>query len=245
MTSRHSNNHSFVTRLASLAPCLVNDCRQGRSLDSGWIPVAKHSYRSLRGLNSRTFCFQIEAVSFIQDAIRSGLDTAQIPPCFSTPDPCFKGIPNTAIQNKPLLIYHSAFQGAGASQIESHLSSVGVVSPQWRYTMYYTTHFHSTTHEVLSIISGRAKLCFGGEENSGRVEPVLGHGDVIVVPAGVGHRLLEDHGGFEMVGSYPTGKTWDMCYGKAGEEEKVKAIEKAGWFDRDPVYGKDGPTLEV
>lgn len=69
-------------------------------------------------------------------------------------------IPNTTIQNKPLLIYHSCIpSSASASNIESHLKSVGVVTPQWRYTMYSTTHFHSTAHEVLCISSGRAKLC--------------------------------------------------------------------------------------
>ncbi|KAK1675576.1 cupin domain-containing protein [Colletotrichum godetiae] len=154
--------------------------------------------------------------------------------------------PNTSIQNKPLVIYHSAFSSASASSIESHLIFVGVVEPQWRYTMYSTSHFHSTTHEVLCISNGRAKLCFGGEDNEGRVEPLVEKGDVIVVPAGVAHRLLDDfESGFEMVGSYPKGHHWDMCYGKKGEEGKVDAIAKIPWFSRDPVYGNRGPALEV
>ena len=63
--------------------------------------------------------------------------------------------PNTSIQNKPLLIYRSAFPSStSASQIEAHLSSIGVVTPQWRYTMYSTSHFHTTSHEVLGIASG-------------------------------------------------------------------------------------------
>jgi len=111
--------------------------------------------------------------------------------------------PNTSIQNKPLLIYRSAFLSPSASHIESHLSSVGVVSPQWRYTMYSTSHFHSTSHEVLGIASGKAKLCFGHEDNPKKVEETLTKGDVIVVPAGVAHRLLEDlEGGFEMVSDF-------------------------------------------
>ncbi|KAL2395332.1 hypothetical protein ABEF93_003980 [Exophiala dermatitidis] len=157
--------------------------------------------------------------------------------------PAYKGIPNTSIQGQPLMIYHSVFTNPSASTIESHLNSVGVVCPAWRYTMYSETHFHSNTHEVLSIASGSAKCCFGGEQNDGRVEPVLQKGDVVIVPAGVGHRLLEDYGGFQMVGSYPPGKSWDMCYGRAGEESKVKAIADLGWFKRDPIYGDDGPSL--
>lgn len=87
-------------------------------------------------------------------------------------------------------------------------------------------------------------MCFGGEENPGKVEPVVQKGDVVVVPAGVGHRLLQDlDGEFEMVGAYPKGVTWDMCYGKEGEEDKVKSIEKLGWFDKDPVYGDSGPAI--
>jgi uncharacterized protein YjlB len=63
---------------------------------------------------------------------------------------------------------------------------------------------------------------FGDEENPGRVEASVLKGDVIIVPAGVGHRLLEELSGgdFEMVGSYPNGKNWDMCYGKKGEEAR-------------------------
>jgi len=47
------------------------------------------------------------------------------------------------------------------------------------------------------------------------------------------------------VGCYPKGSTWDMCYGKPGEEGKVEAIKKLGWFERDPVYGDEGPVFDV
>ncbi|KAF2837203.1 hypothetical protein M501DRAFT_1025476 [Patellaria atrata CBS 101060] len=154
--------------------------------------------------------------------------------------------PNTSIQNKPLLIYHSTFPSESASSIELHLEKTGVVVPQWRYTMFKTSHFHSTTHEVLCISSGSAKLCFGGEDNPENVTPVVKQGDVVIVPAGVAHRLLqENEGPFEMVGSYPKGKNWDMCYGKESEREKVEGIKSLEWFDKDPVYGTDGPTLQV
>ncbi|KAH7254233.1 uncharacterized protein BKA55DRAFT_663544 [Fusarium redolens] len=144
-------------------------------------------------------------------------------------------IPNCNTHQKPLLHYHAAFKPPiTASKIESHLTSINVVTPQWRYTM------------VLCISHGRARLCFGGEDNEGRVEPVVETGDVVIVPAGVGHRLLEDlEGGFEMVGSYPTGCDWDMCYGKKGEEDKVNAIKNVEWFRKDPIYGDEGPATKV
>ena len=112
--------------------------------------------------------------------------------------------------------------------------------------MYTFSHFHSTSHEVLCVYSGSAKLCFGGEDNPQRVEIVVGKGDVMVVPAGVAHRLLEDHdGGFSMVGCYPKGKRWDMCYGREGEEGNEKRIAMLEWFERDPIYGREGPVLQA
>jgi uncharacterized protein YjlB len=124
-------------------------------------------------------------------------------------------IPNTSLQDKPLLIYKSAFNSASAGDLESHFTKVGVVTPQWRYTMYSTSHFHSTSHEVLGIAHGRASLRFGHEDNPKGITETLSEGDVVVVPAGVAHRLLDDlDGGFSMVGCYPKGNSWDMCYGK-------------------------------
>ncbi|KAG8626406.1 hypothetical protein KVT40_005351 [Elsinoe batatas] len=132
------------------------------------------------------------------------------------------------------------------SALESHFSQVGVVTPQWRYTMYQTSHFHSTSHEVLGISSGSAKLCFGHEDNPGKVVEQVSAGDVVVIPAGVAHRLLDDiEGGFQMVGCYPKGCSWDMCYGSEGEEDKVKGISKVHWFTKDSVYGDEGPVLDV
>ena len=47
--------------------------------------------------------------------------------------------PNTSIQNKPLLLYRNAFKAnTSASQIEEHLSKIGVVDPAWRYTVSHS-----------------------------------------------------------------------------------------------------------
>ncbi|OJD25092.1 hypothetical protein ACJ73_03548, partial [Blastomyces percursus] len=153
--------------------------------------------------------------------------------------------PNTSIQHKPLLIY--AFQPtATASEITQHLIKTGVVEPQWIYSMYPYSHFHSTGHEALNIVSGKAKLCFGHEDNPERFEAVVASGDVLVVHAGVAHRLLAGiEGGFKMVGAYPKGKEWDMCYGIEEEGNKSPEIRKVSWFERDPLYGDRGPVLDL
>ncbi|KAH6717206.1 hypothetical protein BKA61DRAFT_573262 [Leptodontidium sp. MPI-SDFR-AT-0119] len=155
-------------------------------------------------------------------------------------------IPNTSIQKKPLLIYHSCFpMSASATSIEAHLKAVGVVIPQWRYTLYDITHFHTTTHEVLCVCSGRAKICFGHEANPEKLEVIVEKGDVLIIPAGVGHKLLDDfRSGFELVGSYPRGMHCDMCCGKKSECSKVNGIAGLPWFEKDPVYGDDGPLLK-
>jgi len=36
-----------------------------------------------------------------------------------------------------------------------------------------------------------------------------------------------------------------MCYGREGEESKIDKIKDVPWFKRDPVYGDEGPTLDV
>ncbi|KFA73807.1 hypothetical protein S40288_03180 [Stachybotrys chartarum IBT 40288] len=160
--------------------------------------------------------------------------------------PASSRAPNTSVQHKPVLIYHFAFPSpSSAAAIEAHLRHIGVVVPQWRFTMYDTSHYHSTTHEVLCVSHGRARLCLGGEDNPGKVEPLVEAGDVLVLPAGVAHRLLQDlDGGFQMVGSYPTGKEWDMCYGGPEEEDKSERIMALSWFEKDPIYGNNGPVLD-
>jgi uncharacterized protein YjlB len=152
-----------------------------------------------------------------------------------------------------------------ATAVESHLSQIDAVRPAWRYTMYRRHHYHSNTNEVLCVVSQRgAELCFGGSNgsnksgNEGKVVVKVGRGDVIVVPAGVGHALLrelnnvedgdEDQGKFEMVGSYPVGaEGWDMCMGDEKEKDgkEWENVREVGWFTRDPIYGDRGPVLDA
>ena len=108
-----------------------------------------------------------------------------------------------------------------------------------------TGHLQTTSYEVLGISHGKARLCLGHEDNPRAVEETVGQGDVVVIPAGVAHRLLEDvEGGFSMVGCYPGGCSWDMAYGEEGEEERIEGIRRLGWFERDPVYGDGGPVSQ-
>ncbi|KAK8865586.1 hypothetical protein IAR55_000730 [Kwoniella newhampshirensis] len=167
--------------------------------------------------------------------------------------PAIHNFPNTSLHSFPLLIYRSVFPPSlTARGVETHLTSVGVVKPAWRYTMYKQHHYHSTTHELLVVVNGSARLCFGGsatDDNTGKILAEVKKGDAMLVPAGVGHALIQDlEGGFEMVGSYPVeAERWDMCTGEEGEKsgEEWQRIRGLTWFDKDPIFGEKGPAVDV
>ncbi|WRT66021.1 uncharacterized protein IL334_002972 [Kwoniella shivajii] len=163
--------------------------------------------------------------------------------------PAFHNFPNTSLRPYPFMIYHSAYPSSlSASSVEKHLSSVGIVDPAWRFPMYRQHHYHSTVDEVLVVVSGSGTLCFGGStSNPNKVQIDVGKGDVMIVPAGVGHAMVEDKGSFQMVGSYPKGsENWDMCTGQDHEKDTTwETIRMLGWFKGDPVYGDEGPSVDA
>jgi uncharacterized protein YjlB len=113
----------------------------------------------------------------------------------------------------------------------------------WRDGIYDYVHYHSRIHEVLGIARGNAKVQFGGP--SGRTL-ALKAGDVAILPAGTGHQCLAASNDFLVVGAYPPSGTYDEC--RISKEEHARpltTIPKVGGPREDPVYGKDGPLLQV
>jgi uncharacterized protein YjlB len=151
-------------------------------------------------------------------------------------------IPNNRLA---LLLYRKAFEPAGkdgASWLEKRFSANNWTN-SWRNGVYPFHHYHSTSHEVLGIYSGSALLHLGGEQGKKiRVEA----GDVIVIPAGVGHKNLGADNDFGVVGAYPDGRSWDLLRGEAGErpkaDERIAALPLPG---ADPLYGKEGPLKQL
>ena len=98
-------------------------------------------------------------------------------------------------------------------------------------------HFHSTSHEVLAVEAGRATLELGGPQ--GEAFEVAA-GDVVVLPAGTGHRRAVADGSFTVVGAYPAGQErYDLLRGDdpAEVEAARERIAALGAPPEDPVGG--------
>jgi uncharacterized protein YjlB len=108
----------------------------------------------------------------------------------------------------------------------------------WRDTIYDFMHYHSQIHEVMGAARGSAMVEFGGI-NGWRLR--LKAGDVAIIPAGTGHRLIDASRDFLVVGAYPSDGTYDECTDTRQRTEARKRIAKTHKPKSDPVYGRAGP----
>ena len=149
-------------------------------------------------------------------------------------------IPNSKL---PLIIYQQVFSArddAGAEWLEETFASHDWTNT-WRWGVYPFHHYHSNTHEVLGVFRGNASLQMGGEH--GRQLDVSA-GDIIVIPAGVGHKCLSHSPDFTVVGAYPGGMDPDLMKGLNGERPGAdKRIAAVAIPDFDPVYGSEGAVI--
>jgi uncharacterized protein YjlB len=149
-------------------------------------------------------------------------------------------IPNSRL---PLLVYEQAIDLSGGdppAAIETALRANGW-GHGWRNGVFSYHHYHSTAHEVLVVYAGSARVQCGGE--AGIVASVTA-GDVVIIPAGVGHKNLDATADFGVIGAYPRGQAWDICYGRAGERPRAdENIARVPLPSADPVFGRGGPLL--
>ena len=150
-----------------------------------------------------------------------------------------KNFPNSTL---PVLIYKQALklprQKNKSAEIAQQIFLRNGWSNSWRNGIYDFHHYHSNTHECMAIASGNATVLLGGP---GGKKAKLGQGDVIILPAGTGHKCMKCSEDFFCVGVYPQGRDYDMNYGTATGFKK--ALERTGKVPvpkKDPVYGKDG-----
>ncbi len=147
-------------------------------------------------------------------------------------------IPNNKL---PLLIYAGALQlpARNAARLVEEILASNRWRGCWRNGIYSFHHYHSTAHEVLVVYGGSANVLLGGQE--GR-QHAIHAGDVLIIPAGVGHKNLGASDDFAVAGAYPDGQQWDMCYGKKGERPQTdENISRVPLPKSDPVFGANGP----
>ena len=139
----------------------------------------------------------------------------------------------------PAAIYREAFAPDGdAEALCERLFARHGWSGAWRNGIYPYHHFHATTHEVLGIARGHARVRLGGDEGP-LVE--IHAGDVIVIPAGTSHKNEGASADLSVVGAYPGGRAPDMKKGvPAAALRSMVPLP-----DADPVYGAAGPLLRV
>ena len=146
-------------------------------------------------------------------------------------------IPNSPL---PLLVYSKAIDVDNrnpAESIERVFENHGW-SGFWRNGIYAFHHYHSTSHEVLACYRGEAEVLMGGEK--GKLLFVHA-GDVLLIPAGVGHLNKGSSYDFAVVGGYPRGFSCDLRYGKADERPAViENINAVSSPPQDPILGSVG-----
>lgn len=108
----------------------------------------------------------------------------------------------------------------------------------WVDSVYDYHHYHSNTHEMLIVFTGKAKLQIGGVR--GRVF-IVSQGDVIFFPAGVSHKKISSTNDFQTIGAYPYHIKYNMIYLKLKDYySAVSSIQKVKLPKTDPIYGKNG-----
>lgn len=143
----------------------------------------------------------------------------------------------------PVLHYREGLQEVGAldpDDAETLLARNGWPA-QWRDGIFSYHHYHSTAHEVLAVFAGRARVILGGP---GGREVDLETGDVVVLPAGTGHCLVEADPEFQIIGAYPEGHDWDMCR-VAPDDATVRRIAEVPWPASDPLEGPNGALPKI
>lgn len=145
----------------------------------------------------------------------------------------------------PLIVYR------GAVRLRADLDPAAILeevfrmngwSRSWRNGIYDYAHYHSRIHEVLGVPRGTAIVEFGGSH--GR-KLSLKAGDVVILPAGTGHRCVSASNDLLVVGAYPPSGTYDECSTSEDHKQAVKTIRHVLRPRRDPLYGAQGRLVSA
>jgi len=148
--------------------------------------------------------------------------------------------PGDRIPNHPsfaVLIYRGVDGVADGPDVARRLFATHGWGGSWVDGVFDFHHFHSTSHEALAVVAGAATIELGGPQGESFD---VAAGDVLVLPAGTGHRRATARDGFTVVGAYPAGQEdYDLLRGDDPDEvaaarERIAAL---GAPREDPVGG--------
>src|SRR3954454_24752054 len=148
--------------------------------------------------------------------------------------------PGDRIPNHPsfaVLIYHDVGAAKDGPDAARALFAEHGWGGSWVDGVFEFHHFHSTSHEALAVVAGAATLELGGPQGQAFDAAA---GDVLVLPAGTGHRRATARAGFTVVGAYPAGQEdYDLLRGESAAEveaarERIAALPAP---PDDPVGG--------
>jgi uncharacterized protein YjlB len=95
---------------------------------------------------------------------------------------------------------------------------------------------------VIGILEGHATVQLGGPLGK---TFTLTSGDVLLLPAGTGHKALDTSLHFRVIGAYPNGQDYDTLIGQTSERpENLQRIRQVIRPGQDPVLGDHGPLFE-
>jgi uncharacterized protein YjlB len=138
----------------------------------------------------------------------------------------------------PVLIYRDVGAAAEGADAARELFARHGWGGSWVDGVFDFHHFHSTSHEALAVVAGSATLELGGPQGDSFD---VAAGDVLVLPAGTGHRRATARNAFTVVGAYPRGQeSYDLLRGDDPAEveaarERIAALAAPA---DDPVGGE-------
>ena len=138
----------------------------------------------------------------------------------------------------PVLIYREVGAAVADADAARDLFARHGWGGSWVDGVFDFHHFHSTSHEALAVVAGNATLELGGPQGESFD---VAAGDVLVLPAGTGHRRATARNGFTVVGAYPRGQeNYDLLRGDDPAEveaarERIAALAAPA---DDPVGGE-------
>jgi len=115
------------------------------------------------------------------------------------------------VPNNPQLpVIHVSLPEAAVTDAAavSHLLRQYGWQAQWQAAPFAFQHFHSTSHQLLTVMQGEGVMRVGGAQGKLRS---LTPGDMLILPAGTGQQLVSSSDDFQVLAAYPEDQCWDVC----------------------------------